>query len=128
MQRIKFNNGLEMYNHIAQGIDLYSKTLGVYIFLYNDAGALCTYELCPESVAELIKTSKEYGEGWSSFLGVGGQIYDDIKYNSNEYRYSKNVEQHQLYIQPSLDLCNKLYNVDDWVDINELTNELTNEF
>lgn len=125
MKYKNFKSGLEMYNYIHNGIDLYSKSLGKYIFDYNDAGALCIYSLSPEDVVQLIRDSKENDcdNYWSSFLGwKGSTILDALEYNDDKYRYSNNWELNKLYLKPSLDFCEKTYMI-DWVDTRDVNIE-----
>ena len=119
---MKFNSGLEMYNYIHDGNDLYSKSLGIYIFDYNDAGALCMYTLYPEDVVELIKDAEKYDEYWGAFLGwYGSAILEEGKYDDDEHRYSEDENMRALYLKPSLDFCDETYMVDDWLDTKDVT-------
>ena len=119
---LKFKSGKEMYDYICEGNDIYSKSERVYAFIYNDAGAICTYYLNEENVAELVKKSKQHDEYWGAFLGwKGSEILDDFKYDNDEYRYSEDWEKNKLYLKPSLDFCEETYNVTDWVDCKDVT-------
>ena len=121
---MKFENGSQMYDYIRSGKDLYSKSQGIYAFVYNDAGAICIYTLCPEDVIQLIADSKEYEEYWGAFLGwKGSAILDEGKYDDDEHRYSSDWEMRKLYLQPSLDFCDETYMVDDWMDTDDVTAE-----
>lgn len=112
---MKFKNSKEMYDFLSSGKDLYSKSLGVYVFEYNDAHALCIYNLKPEEVVELVKKSKESKEYWGAHLGWGGSILDSSEYNDDEHRYSEDEAKRNL--QPSLDFCEETYMVEDWQDV-----------
>ena len=120
---MKFKNGREMYDYLL-GRDLYSKSLGIYVFEYNDAHALCTYTLYPEDVVEIIKNNKEHKDYWAAFLGwKGSSILDDTDYNDNEYRYSEDEAMRNLYLRPSIEFCNETYMVEDWMDTDDVTIE-----
>ena len=122
---MRFNNGIEMYDYLCSERDLYSKSLGTYVFEYNDAHALCTYSLYPEDVVKLIKESKETGEYWGGHLGWGGSILDDPDYD--EYRYVDDEAKRNLYLKPSLEFCDETYMVEDWMDTNDVTVEYVME-
>ena len=130
---MKFKDGDEMYDYLVcngdyVGRDLYSKKLGIYVFEYNDAGALCIYSLDPEQVVELIKDSKETGDYWAGFLGwQGSEILDESDYDDDEHRYSEDWELRELYLKPSLDFCDNTYMVDDWMDTGDVTIEYVME-
>lgn len=123
----KFKNGDEMFGYITSGNDLYSKSAGIYVFVYNDADALCYYSLGPEAVIELLKEREESWfpeEYWGAFLGWGGAILDDGEYDDDdEYRYSEDWEKRKLYLQPSLDFCNEMFATEDWLDTDDVTIE-----
>ena len=74
--QIVFSSGEEMLS-VLQHADLYSPELEMYVFLYNEAGAICHYDIDEEEAQELDAKAKELGEYWSSFLGPGGHIWDD---------------------------------------------------
>ena len=114
MQHITFESARHMYECIAEGNDLYSKELGIYVFVYNEAGALCYYNLSLQEVADILAKQKaaEQEEYWAGFLGPGGYILDDTEFD--EHRYSGG-ELHDKYIQPSLDFCEQHFAVQDWV-------------
>ena len=121
---IKFENGNAMYEYVHAGNDLYSKSLGVYLFDYNDAGALCCYTLQPEEFAEAARLCKESGEYWGAFLGwKGSAILDESEYDDDEHRYSDNWEMRKMYLKPSLDFCDETYMAEDWMNTGEVTEE-----
>lgn len=122
MEFKKFNSGMEMYEYVHEGNDLYSKSLGTYVFDYNDAGALCLYTLSSEEFAEAIRDSKENGEYWGAHLGwKGSAILDDEDYD--DYRYVEDWELNKLYLAPSLEFCEETFNIDDWLDTDDVTVE-----
>ena len=121
---MKFENRKQMHDYICSGKDLYSKSLGIYVFVYNDADALCTYNLRPEYIAETIEKSKESGEYWSAHLGwYGSAILDNGEYDDDEHRYSEDENMRNLYLKPSLDFCEETYMVEDWMDTDNVTVE-----
>ena len=92
---MKFNSAEKILNFIQAGNDLWSPSTNVYAFVYNEEGAICTYNISCEEAVELSQQSKEHNnEYWSAFLGLGGCIYDP----------SKNLE-----------ICEQLYIADDWI-------------
>lgn len=125
MEFKKFNSGMEMYEYVHAGNDLYSKSLGTYVFDYNDAGALCNYCLSPEDFAEVIKASEEHdGEYWAAFLGwYGSAVLDETKYDDDEHRYTSDWELKKLYLAPSLEFCEEVFNTEDWLDTSDVTVE-----
>ena len=40
---MRFSNAKEMYEYLNSGHDLYHPESGIYVFSYNDRGALCKY-------------------------------------------------------------------------------------
>lgn len=90
---MKFNSAEEMLEFIQDGNDLWSESAGLYVFVYNDAGSICTYNIDLTQAKELSLKAELYDEYWSAFLGWGGSIYDEPQ---------------------NLELCEKLYKVDDW--------------
>lgn len=117
----KFKSGKEMYDYICEGNDIYSKSEGIYAFVYNDAGAICIYTLDEEDVARLVAESKEHDDYWGAFLGwKGSNILDEGRYNDDEYRYSEDWEKNKLYLKPSLDFCEETYKVTDWMDCKDV--------
>lgn len=89
-KNLKFNNKQAFIEYIQSGKDLYSPSLELYLFAYNEDGAICAYTVTEEKAQELNK-QEEY---WGAYLGAGGNIYDNVKGNfENEYK------------------------VDDWIDV-----------
>ena len=116
----KFTSGMEMYEFLLSGRDLYSKNMHTYAFVYNDAGAICIYAMYPEDAVELVEKSKEYGDYWGAFLGwYGSGILDEPKFD--EYRYTDNWELHKLYLEPTLTFCEETYMEEDWMDTDDVT-------
>lgn len=116
---LHFNTWKEMYEYLTNGSDLYNVNTGDYVFVYNDANAICAYNLSPEKVEELVKVFNETGEYWGSFLGPGGNILFNPDYDDNEYKYSEDKRMYDLYIEPSYDFCKDNYLIDGWVDVEE---------
>lgn len=90
---MKFNSAEDMLEFIQDGNDLWSPSEGLYVFVYNEDGAICTYSIDITQAKELSLKAELYDEYWGAFLGWGGSIYDE----------SQNLE-----------LCEVLYTVDDW--------------
>lgn len=116
---MKFNNWQEMYDYLTAGNDLYNTETGDYVFEYNDAHALCVYNLDEDEAKKLSKKALENNEYWGAFLGTGGRILDVFDYNNDEYRYSKDKNMRSLYLQPSFDYCKETFSKDGWVDTKE---------
>lgn len=98
-----FENGKEMLELIQSGIDLYHEGSDTYVFVYNDYGSICTYDIGSVKAYELSKQKKADGECWSAHLGWGGCIYDDPS--------------HELYKsgqQSNLDFCNENFDIGYW--------------
>lgn len=125
----KFKSGKEMYDYICSGHDIYSANQRIYAFVYNDAGAICIYYLSDEDVVELVeKIKKNPDEYWGAFLSwKGSNILDDGKYNSDEYRYSEDWEKNKLYLRPSLEFCEEMFGIEDWVDCKDVIIKKENE-
>lgn len=115
---MKFSTSKEMYNYIADGNDLYNPAEELYVFVYNDAGALCSYRITEKEAMALRKESKETKESWSAFLGTGGTVYDNPDFEA--LRYDKKASNRALYLSPSYDLCEKLYRSECWVNVSKL--------
>lgn len=83
---LTFANGQEMYDCLQHG-DLYNEEQEMYVFLYNEDGAVCSYSISPEDAAVLEKKAYEANEYWGAFLGVGGYIHDDpLSFCADSYK------------------------------------------
>lgn len=60
-----FSSGQDMYDALDFG-DIYNSEKELYIFLYNDAGAVCVYNVSKYEAKELELMSKKSGEYWGS--------------------------------------------------------------
>lgn len=107
---MKFNTAQEMLDYIQDDNechDLYSEKAEIYVFLYNNAGSIATYDIDKVEAKKLAKKVKydKYGEEyWGAFLGPGGKIWDDVS--------------HECYQEGSvsnLEMCEELIEYDDWV-------------
>ena len=77
-KRMRFKTGQEMLDYIHTGNDLYCEETGLYLFEYNDRGAVCYYNVSNEKARDLQKLSEKYdGEYWGGFLGAGGSIMEN---------------------------------------------------
>ena len=102
--QLLFRNATEMMEAL-QNRDLYSPTLELYIFAYNDIGSICCYNISPSEAATLERKSREQqGEYWGAFLGPGGSIYD--------------APEHELFNPENgisnLEFCKNLFS-EDWI-------------
>lgn len=78
-----FKNGYEMLDCIKAGYDFYSKEKEIYVFVYNDCGSICYYNIDNDEADKLRKLKEESPGGeeyWGAFLGIGGWICDDPSY------------------------------------------------
>lgn len=90
-KRMRFKTGQEMLDYIHTGNDLYCEETGLYLFEYNDRGAVCYYNISNEKARDLQKLSEIYdGEYWGGFLGVGGHI---IEPEGENYEYFNDGKQ-----------------------------------
>lgn len=104
---MKFQSAEQMLKYITDVGDLYSEKAEIYIFNYNEAGSVCTYNIDREQAAQLsneVNNSKE--NYWAAFLGVGGQIWDDPTSDYYEDGCATN-----------LDCCESLVIYDDWLAV-----------
>ena len=105
---MKFDSWKEMYNYVIEGNDLYCPETKTYIFVYNDADALCCYYLKDGEADELVAKSQKYNNDyWSAFLGFGGEVLDDLRYT--KYQYSKSEILRRAYLKRSFDFCKQNY-------------------
>lgn len=73
---MKFGSPSQMLKTLRSGVDLYCPEEEIYIFDYNDKGAVCLYTVFRDEAEELSKMAKECDEYWSAFLGPNGEVYD----------------------------------------------------
>lgn len=111
---MKFSSGKEMYEFVADGNDLYNKNDGLYVFVYNDAGALCCYSLSEDEAKSVATKANKTGEYWGAYLGRGGNILDDADYDC--FRCSEDEGARDLYLKPSYDFCEEYFANDGWVE------------
>lgn len=98
---MRFSNAKEMYEYLNSGHDLYHPESGIYVFSYNDRGALCKYCLSKDQVKKISERSKQnHDKYWGAFLEFGGEILEDDK----------------VSINPSLEFCEKHYQESDWLN------------
>ncbi len=81
---MKFNNATEMLSCLQDGTDLYSPEAEIYVFVYNNRGAIAYYNISKERVSELAGMAREYEDYWGAFLGIGGWI---IEPEDEDYEY-----------------------------------------
>lgn len=75
---MRFDSAEDMLTTIRQGKDLYTPQLGLYVFLYSEAGSIAVYHIGTER-ANVLSDKCKAGSAkyWSELLGPGGAIYDD---------------------------------------------------
>lgn len=112
---IKFASCTEMYDYLTSGNDLYNTKTGDYVFTYNDAYALCVYNLEKAEAKELVRAvEKSDDDYWGAFLGPGGTILDDCRFD--KFRFSKDENLRAMYLQPSFDYCKENFVKDGWMN------------
>ena len=90
-----------MLECITSGTDLYAPELGLYVFLYNDRGAIAYYYIREQTAIGLETKSRESEEYWGAFLGPGGWICDP-------------ADECDAYGVTNIDFCNVYYS-DVWI-------------
>lgn len=73
---MKFNSAEGMHHYLCNNGELYNPVKEVYMFQYNEDGAICYYCISEDHAAELAVKSIEDGEYWGAYLGTGGHIYE----------------------------------------------------
>lgn len=109
---MKFETAMKMYEYIRDNGDLYSPSEEIYVFLYSEDGAICSYDITNEQAKELSALSKEHdGEYWGAFLGFGGSIHDpsDRWADVDPCPFEKDLEHN-----PALQFCEQYHTVADW--------------
>lgn len=82
METFKFDSAEEIYEKLDSDIDLYCVDEEVYMFKYNEIGAIAYYYL---TMNQLINAAKEADGYIGSALGPGGSILDvDVKLPDGE--------------------------------------------
>ena len=110
----KFENAEDMYQFLLYDGDLYSKKLEMYVFLYNEDGAIAVYDdIDSFDAARLVVKAKSINECWAAFLGPGGKILDDDTYDRATER--------DKYLLPTRAFCEEYFENDDWMDTVEVT-------
>ncbi len=108
-----------MYDRLIDGLDIYSPTKELFIFLYNAEGAIAHYDIDRKEAERLVKDSMETGESWSGILGRGGYIIDTFNNGKD--------------ISPIIDYLENLYEevwvtTDDYKEILDCRYYFTNFF
>lgn len=104
---MKFKTWEEMYNYLVSGRDLYNVLLQKYVFMYNDDGALCVYNIGADEAREMATNALMDDESWSAYLGAGGAIMDDDSCD----RTNKDK-----YLALSYDFCKAYFSDEGWCD------------
>ena len=119
---MKFESAKDMYEE-ARDCDLYNKELELYVFGYNDFGALCYYHIDEEEAEELRRKSRENDdEYWGAFLGIGGYVLDDMDFYPEDYdednEKCKIKREELLRLLPKKE-CLKYFNLENEEEINK---------
>ena len=105
---MKLKTWEEMYDCLANGRDLYNVRLKKYVFIYNDDGALCVYNIDANEARKIATAALMDDESWSAYLGAGGAIMDDDSWNRNSYK--------DKYLARSYDFCKAHFEDEGWCD------------
>ena len=74
---MKFSNANEMLNTIRNGVDLYSPSKELYVFVYNEDGSICEYRGITNEEINGFLTNPKYDEYYGAYLGMSRSgIYD----------------------------------------------------
>ena len=120
MERIIFRSPEAFLATVISGQDLYSKSLCLYVFVYNESGSVCVYGVDNETALDLEKKAKEHCEYWSAYLGLGGEIYDTEDY----FKESKgSVPKDVTHL---IDLCRQWWQ-DEWYTCGPVLSETGKE-
>lgn len=89
---VSFESGEEMLEALDRG-DLYSPSQSTYVFKYNEIGSIAVYDWIDRSKAlEISALANKNDDYWGSFLGPGGEIYDDPKSDCYDTDHVSNIE------------------------------------
>lgn len=93
-----FNSAKEMLDTITWGIDLYSPSLELYVFVYNDeTPSICVYRNMTKDFVDEYLKDNERDEYLGAYLGwANSGIFDG---------------------EECLDWCEEKYRLNDWMDI-----------
>ena len=80
MKKTAFSSPEAMFSTILSGQDLYSESMNLYVFVYNESGSICVYGIDKDKALELEKKSNENHEYWTAYLGSACDIYDSESY------------------------------------------------
>lgn len=128
---VTFNSVEELYNEIADGQDLYCPETGTYMFVYNEAGAVCFYTISELDFYDLVEEAFEVGENYiGGLLGPGGSIvdvnlrtpdgeiieYGDPEFEEFEYKEGYEIDYTNVYkaLKPFVGVGMILANVRDF--------------
>lgn len=109
---MNFTSGAEMLDYLIGGKDLYSQDLGMYVFCYNELGAIAFYLIDIDQAVNLEKEARLSGEYWGAFLGPGGYICDDPSDDFNPPSPGNS----------NIDFCNRYY-LCDWINCEDVLAE-----
>jgi len=99
-----FQTPEEMLETIQSGVDLYSPSTCIYLFVYNEEGSICEYYVDNDE-AEKLSQMDDY---WGAHLGTGGWIHDTAEYLRENYGYDNPEDR-------ALGFCKDTYTIADWI-------------
>ena len=81
---VTFKSAMDIYATLDSNQDLYCIDDGIYMFLYNAAGAIAYYYLGMKKLMELAAEAEANGEDYiAGLLGPGGYIIDTDNYEDD---------------------------------------------
>lgn len=107
--KYEFSSPREMLEEIQAGTDLFCPDECLYVFLYSDDGAICSYRIGYWDALKLQDMAEEFDDYWGAFLGTGGSIYDDPSHDGFNPKYASNM-----------DFCEEYYRC-EWIDCEDVT-------
>lgn len=107
--KYKFGTAQEMLDTVQCGNDLFCPKDGLYVFEYNDEGAICSYRTSLWEAMKIQDLAKEGGDYWGAFLGPGGSIYDDPSHDGFNPEYDTS----------NLGFCEEHFE-SEWVDCEDI--------
>ena len=106
---MKFINGEQMLAAITlNGLDLYNTELELYVFCYNENGSIAAYNIDAGNALKLAELAEANDEYWSTFLGLGGLIYDSLEYKKQQEFLKDNVDS-------ALEFCEQYFDKGEWM-------------
>ena len=119
---MRFNSAQEIYDYLIDFGDLYDTTKGIYLFNYNEPGAIAYYYIDRSEIRDILNKIDPDENYWGAALGPGGYIIDVqlitpdgeiIEYDDPEFWDYYNDPGYELDYSDILDFLEPLV-ADDW--------------